>query len=337
MATAQSTGMERLRLAYEAGEKIVELLKKNITPSKILTKSAFYNAIAADMALGGSTNTVLHLKALAEELRIELPLELFDEISRKTPHLCNMAPAGPYKIVDLHNAGGIPAVLKTLENSLDTNVITASGKTIEENIQNAKVYDEEVIRPLSNPIHKEGGIAIMKGNIAPNTGVAKLAAIDPSMWEFTGTAKCFDQEESALEAIHAGKIKNGDIIVIRYEGPKGGPGMREMLAATSAVVGYGLNKVAILTDGRFSGASRGPCIGHISPEAADGGPIALIKDGDNISINVPERRLDLNISDLEIERRKSQWKPRPLKVSKGLLVRYAKLVTGADKGAVMKV
>ncbi|MFH2112246.1 MAG: dihydroxy-acid dehydratase [Candidatus Bathyarchaeota archaeon] len=337
MATTPAMGMERMRLAYEAGLKVMELLKKGITPRKIMSEAAFRNAITVDMALGGSTNTVLHLKAVAEECSLDLPLELFDEIGKKTPHLCNMAPAGPLKIVDLHAAGGIPGVMKTLEGRLDTGVATATGKSLKENLKGVKVYDRMIIRPLDNPVHETGGIAIMKGNLAPNYGVAKMAAIDPAMWVFMGTARCFDDEADALEAIHGGRVKNGDILIIRYEGPKGGPGMREMLAATSAIVGYGLDRVAILTDGRFSGASRGPCIGHISPEAAVGGPIALVEDGDRISINVPERRLHLEVSDEELKLRKAKWKPRAPKVTKGYLARYAKLVTSADRGAVLKI
>jgi dihydroxy-acid dehydratase len=337
MATASSTGMERAKLAKEAGVKIMELLKKKITPRQIMTKAAFKNAIIADMALGGSTNTVLHLKAIAEECNIDLPLDLFDEISKKVPHLCNMAPAGPYKIVDLHGAGGIPAVLKRLEDKLDVNVITTTGKTLKENIKNVMIYDDEIIRPYSNPIHETGGIAIMRGNLAPDGGVTKMAAIDPSMWNFTGNAKCYDTEQEALKAIHGGQIKNGDIIVIRYEGPKGGPGMREMLAATSAVVGYGLDKVALLTDGRFSGASRGPCIGHISPEAASGGPIALVEDGDKIKIDIPNRSLVLLVSEKELSNRRSKWTAPSPKVTEGYLARYAKLVTSADRGAILEI
>jgi dihydroxy-acid dehydratase len=337
MATANATGMERAKLAKEAGEKIMELLEKGITPRMILTEAAFNNAIAADMALGGSTNTVLHLKAIAEECGIDLPLDLFDEISKKTPHLCNMAPAGPLKITDLHEAGGIPGVLKRLGDKLDTSVLTTSGKTLKENLEGVLIHDDQVIRTFENPIHETGGIAIMRGNISPGGGVAKLAAIDPSMWEFTATAKCFDTEEESLKAIHGGEIVNGDIVIIRYEGPKGGPGMREMLAATSAVMGYGLDKVALLTDGRFSGASRGPCIGHISPEAAVGGPIALIQDGDKLTIDVPNRKLHLDISDEEMAKRKAAWKPRPPKVTTGYLSRYAKLVTSADKGAILEI
>jgi dihydroxy-acid dehydratase len=337
MATVTSTGMERMRLAYEGGAKVMELLRKGITPRKIMSEAAFRNAITVDMALGGSTNTVLHLKAIAEECSLDLSLELFDEISKGTPHLCNMAPAGPYKIVDLNAAGGIPGVMKTLEGKLDTSVLTATGRTLKDNLKGVKIYDREIIRPLDNPVHETGGIAIMKGNLAPDCGVAKMAAIDPAMWVFTGTARCFDDEAYALEAIHGGRVKNGDILVIRYEGPKGGPGMREMLAATSALVGYGLTGVALLTDGRFSGASKGPCIGHVSPEAASGGPIALVEDGDKISINVPERRLHLEVSDEEMKRRRAKWKPKEPKVTKGYLARYAKLVTSADKGAILKI
>ena len=337
MASLPPNGMERMRLAYESGEKIMTLLKMGLTPRKIMTPQAFRNAITVDMALGGSTNTVLHLKAIADEAGIELDLDLFDEIGRQTPHLCNMAPAGPNKMSDLHRAGGIPGVMKTLEEKLDGRVLTASGEPLAKNLEHVGVYDREIIHSLEDPVHETGGIAIMRGNIAPDGAVTKMAAIDPAMWVFTGTAKCFDREEDALTAIHGGEIENGDIIIIRYEGPKGGPGMREMLAATSAVVGYGLDRVALLTDGRFSGASRGPCIGHISPEAAAGGPIAHIKDGDKVSINVPERTLALEISDEEMSKRKKAWSPRPPNVNSGYLVRYSKLVTSADKGAVLRV
>jgi dihydroxy-acid dehydratase len=336
MATAESTGEYRKKLAYNAGQKVIDLLKKNLSPSKIMTEKAFRNAITIDMALGGSTNTVLHLKAIAEERGIELPLDLFDEISRETPHLVNMAPAGRYIIEDLHKAGGIPGVMKTLSNRLDTGLITVSGSTIEEILRDVKVNDREIIRPLNNPVHKTGGMAILHGNLAPNGAVAKMSAIDSSMWEFKGEAKCFEREEDAIESIHAGDITNGDVVVIRYEGPKGGPGMREMLASTSAVVGYGLNRVYLLTDGRFSGASRGPCIGHISPEAAAGGPIALVKNGDTIIVNIQERRLTLELDNDEMEKRKQKWKPLEPKAKSGYLSRYAKLVTSADEGAVLE-
>jgi dihydroxy-acid dehydratase len=338
MATAESMGSERQRLATEAGAKVMELLEKGITPSKIMTEAAFRNAIAVDMALGGSTNTVLHLKAIASELGYDLPLTLFDEISKKTPHLCNMAPAGPNKIQDLHHAGGIHGVMSRLQKQLDLNVMTATGKTLKENLKEAKITNEEVIRPLSNPVHEQGGIAILKGNLAPDCAVAKMAAISPKMWKFEGTARVFEHEEPAVKAIYGGEIKPGDILVIRYEGPKGGPGMREMLVATSAIVGIGMGEqVALITDGRFSGASRGPCIGHISPEAAAGGPIALIEDGDKIAIDIPNRKLELKVSDKELAKRKTKWTPPEPTVKKGYLVRYAALVTSADKGAVLKI
>ena len=336
MATAESMGEQREKLAYEAGRKIIELLEKDLKPSDIMTEKAFKNAVTVDMALGGSTNTVLHLKAVAEERGIDLPLDLFDEISKKTPHLVNMAPAGRIIIEELHNAGGIPGVMKTLEERLDTSLITATGKTIKENLADKKVFDREIIRPLDNPMHETGGMAILKGNLAPNQAVAKMAAIDPKMWVFTGTAKTFEREEDAIEAIHGGKVENGDVLVIRYEGPKGGPGMREMLASTSAVVGYGLDRVYLLTDGRFSGASRGPCIGHISPEAAVGGPIALVEDGDKISVNIPERSLTLDVPEDVLAKRRENWKPRPPNVTTGYLARYAKQVTSADRGAVLE-
>jgi dihydroxy-acid dehydratase len=337
MATTESTGMERTRLAAEAGSRVMELLAKEITPSKIMTKAAFRNAITVDMALGGSTNAVLHLKAIASELGYDLPLSLFDEISKKTSHLCSMAPAGPYKIKDLHRAGGIPGVMTRVKKQLDLNVITATGKTLRENLENVTISNDEVIRPMNNPVHEQGGIAILRGNLAPDGAVAKMAAISPKMWTFTGTARVFEQEEPAVKAIYGGEIKPGDILVIRYEGPKGGPGMREMLVATSAIVGIGLGeKVALITDGRFSGASRGPCIGHISPEAAAGGPIALIEDGDKITINIPERRIELKVPQKELDKRKERWFPPESKVKKGYLVRYAALVTSADKGAVLK-
>jgi dihydroxy-acid dehydratase len=336
MATAESMGEEREILAYESGKQIIELLRKDLKPSKIMTEAAFRNAMTVDMALGGSTNTVLHLKAVAEERGIDLPLDLFDEISSMTPHLVNMAPAGRIIIEELHNAGGVPGVMKTLESRLDTSVITVTGKTLKENLKGKEVNDREIIRSLDNPVHKTGGMAILKGNLAPNRAVAKMAAIDPKMWVFTGTAMVFEREEDAIEAIHGGKVQNGDVLVIRYGGPKGGPGMREMLASTSAIVGSGLDKVYLLTDGRFSGASRGPCIGHISPEAAEGGPIALVENGDKISVNIPDRSLTLDVPESVLDARRKKWKPKPPNVTRGYLARYAKLVTSADRGAILK-
>jgi dihydroxy-acid dehydratase len=336
MATAPSTGALRMRLAYETGQQIMKLLREGITPSGIMTESAFENAIAVDMALGGSTNTVLHLPAIAHEFGMELDLELFDEISRKTPHLCNMAPAGPNKINDLHDAGGIPAVMAELGDRIDPKVLTVSAEPLETRLAYAKVVNSEVIRPVSDPVHAEGGIAILRGSLAPDACVAKVAAMSPKMMVFEGSAKVYDREEDAVEAIHRGDVEAGDVVVIRYEGPRGGPGMREMLTATSAVVGYGLEEsVAILTDGRFSGATRGPCIGHISPEASSGGPIGLVVDGDRISINVPERRIELDVSEDELVRRREAWEPPEPRVKKGYLARYASMVSSADKGAVL--
>jgi len=337
MATAPSTGSERARLATEAGRKVMTLLRKGITPSKIMSKQALRNSITTDMALGGSTNTVLHLMAVAQELGYDLDLDLFDEIGRRTPHICNMASAGPWKIVDFHRAGGIPAVMRRLGGLIDTSVITATGVSLGENIADARISDDEVIRPLTDPVHREGGIAILRGSLAPDGAVAKIAAISPKMWRFRGTARVFDREEEAVEAIQGGSIKAGDVLVIRYEGPRGGPGMREMLVATSAVVGRGLGEeVALITDGRFSGASRGPCIGHISPEAAAGGPIALVEEGDEISIDIPSRRIDLRVPGEEMENRRERWKSPEPKVTKGYLARYAALVTSADRGAVLR-
>ena len=336
MATAPPTGAQRMRLAYESGRQIMGLLREGITPSSIMTESAFRNAITVDMALGGSTNTVLHLAAIAHELGMKLDLDLFDEMSRRTPHICNMAPAGPYKINDLHDAGGIPAVMGELGDRLDSRVLTVSAEPLENRLAYANVVDSEVIRPASDPVHPEGGIAILRGSLAPDACVAKVAAMSPRMMVFEGAASVFDREEDAVEAIHRGEVGAGDAVVIRYEGPRGGPGMREMLTATSAIVGYGLEEsVALLTDGRFSGATRGPCIGHISPEASAGGPIGLVEEGDRIVINVPRRRIDLDVSEDELARRRKAWKPLEPRVKRGYLARYASMVSSADKGAVL--
>jgi dihydroxy-acid dehydratase len=325
-----------MRLAYESGRRIMGLLNEGVKPSDILTEAAFKNAIAVDMAMGGSTNTVLHLTAIAHEAGIGLDLDLFDEISRGTPHLCNMAPAGPNKICDLHDAGGIPAVIKELGERIDGSTLTIQGP-LSERLAKAKTIDSSVIHSVADPVHPEGGIAILKGSLAPDASVAKVVAMSPKMMEFEGTAKVYDREEDAVEAIHRGDVGPGNVVVIRYEGPKGGPGMREMLVATSTIVGYGLEEsVALLTDGRFSGATAGPCIGHISPEASAGGPIGLIEDGDRIIINVPERKIDLDVSSEEMEARKKSWKPLDSRVKKGYLARYAKLVSSADKGAILE-
>ena len=337
MATAPSTGAQRLRLAAETGRQIMRLLEAGVTPSRIMTEEAFRNAITVDMALGGSTNTVLHLTAVAHELQLSLDLDLFDEISRRTSHLCNMAPAGPFKIKDLHSAGGIPAVQRELGELIDGSCLTVSGTTLSEAIKGAMITSRDVIRPVSDPIHREGGIAVLRGSLAPDGCVAKVAAISPKMWSFVGEARVFDCEEDAVQAIHGGEIREGDAAVIRYEGPKGGPGMREMLTATSAIMGHGLGEmVALITDGRFSGATRGPCIGHVSPEASEGGPIALVEDGNRIILNIQDRVLDIELTEEELERRRAAWKPPKQRVKRGYLARYARLVTSADKGAILK-
>ncbi len=337
MGTTPATDSAKLRLATEIGRNVVGLLKKGISPSKIMTKKAFENAIAVDMALGGSTNTILHLKAIAHELDIELDLDLFDKIGRKTPHLCHMSPAGDYKIVDLHHAGGIPGLMKNLKDILHKDCPTVSGQTIGDIIADAKVYNEEVIRPANNPRHPEGGLAILWGSLAPRGGVVKASAVLPEMWKFKGPAKVFDSEKEVVEELKEEKINKGDFIIIRYEGPKGGPGMREMLTATSMAVALGLgSSIALATDGRFSGATRGPCIGHVSPEAMEGGPMAIVENGDMISLDIKARKLDLELSDSEIESRLKKWKPIELKVERGYLYRYSKLVESADRGAVFR-
>jgi dihydroxy-acid dehydratase len=314
----------------------VELVKKNITPKKILTPKAFENAILMDMALGGSTNTVLHIPAIAHEAGVELSLETFDKISKKTPHICNMLPGGSHYMEDLHFAGGIPAVMKRFKSEIN-NVMTVSGKKVHAIAGHSEIMDSDVIRPLKKAHHKEGGIAVLRGNIAPDGAVVKQTAVSSKMMKFKGTARVFHSEEDSMKAILAGKIKAGDIVVIRYEGPKGGPGMREMLSPTAAISGMGLgDSVALITDGRFSGGTRGPCIGHISPEAMEGGPIAVIKDGDVISIDITKRKLDLLVSSKEIEKRLKTHKPIKPKIRKGWLARYASLVTSASTGAVMK-
>ena len=338
MGTSPAPTSEKKWLALKSGKAIIELLRKNITPSKIMTKEAFENAIMVDMALGGSTNTILHLQAISHELGIELNLDLFDKIGRKIPHLCSMAPAGPYTVAELHQAGGIPGVMKRISSYLHLDQYTVSGKTIKEIISEAEIYDEDVIRPTDNPVHREGGIAILRGSLAPRGAVVKTAAISPKMYKFKGIAKVYNSEEDSIKALLSGKIEKGNVIIIRYEGPKGGPGMREMLSATSVVWGLGLAEdVALITDGRFSGATRGPCIGHVSPEAMEGGPISIVEDGDGISIDIPARKLDLEISEEVIKKRLATWKPPKPKVSKGVLLRYSKLVESADKGAVYKV
>ena len=334
-ATALAVSAKKKRIAFESGRRIVELIKKNITPRKIMTRKAFENAIMVDLALGGSTNTVLHIPAIANDAGIDLLLEVFDELSRKIPHICDMLPAGRHYLEDLDYAGGIPAVLKRLREKIYDN-ITVSGKSIFAIADSAQIQDEDVIRPLKKAYHKEGGIAILRGNLAPDGAVVKQSAVSQGMMQFEGVAKVFESEEDAMKTILAGDIRSGDVVVIRYEGPKGGPGMREMLSPTATISGMGLSEsVALITDGRFSGGTRGPCIGHISPEAMEGGPIAIIKNGDRIRINIPKRKIDLILSDEEMKMRLSTWRPPAPKIKKGYLSRYAKMVSSAGKGAIM--
>lgn len=328
----------RIELAKHAGMQVMELVKKNIRPRDIMTAAAIKNALTADMALGCSTNSMLHLPAIANECGVEFNLDMANEISEKTPNLCHLAPAGRTYMEDLNEAGGVYAVLKELTklNLLDTSVMTCTGKTLGENIESAVNKDTEIIRTVENPYSKTGGIAVLRGNIAPDGCVVKRSAVAPEMLVHEGPAKVFESEEEAIAAIYAGKIEKGDVVVIRYEGPAGGPGMREMLSPTSAIAGMGLDKdVALITDGRFSGATRGASIGHISPEAVSGGIIAYVKDGDIISINIPEYSIELKVSDEEIEERKKTMEIKRKTDIGGALARYANQVSSADKGAVI--
>mgnify|MGYP001087713457 FL=1 len=330
---------ERIKLAKHAGMKVMELLEKNIRPLDIMTEKAFMNALTVDMALGCSTNTMLHLPAIAKEAGVKLNLDIANEISAKTPNLCHLAPAGHTYMEDLNEAGGVYAVMNELTklNLLNTDLITATGKTVAENIEGCEIKDTDIIRPITNPYSTTGGIAVLKGNLAPDGCVVKRSAVAPEMLQHKGNARVFDCEEDAIEAIHAGNIKPGDVVVIRYEGPKGGPGMREMLNPTSAIMGSGLGHcVALITDGRFLGATRGAAIGHISPEAAVGGPIALVEEGDTIEIDINANTINLLISDEEFAKRKAEWKPRQPKITTGYLARYAKLVTSGAQGAVLE-
>ena len=330
----------RIRLAKMAGYAIMDMIEKNIRPRNIMTEAAFRNALTVDMALGCSTNTMLHLPAIAHECGIELKVENANEISAKTPNLCHLAPAGYAYMEDLNEAGGVYAVMKELskKNLLDLSGITVTGKTMEENIAHARNKDEEIIRPIDKPFMPIGGIAVLKGNLAPDTGVVKRSAVAPEMMVHEGPARVFDCEEDAIAAIKGGKINPGDVVVIRYEGPKGGPGMREMLNPTPAIVGMGLGStVALITDGRFSGASRGAAIGHVSPEAAVGGPIALIEEGDIISIDIPNYSLNVKLSDEELEKRRKAWKPKKRTDLDGYLVRYRALVTSGNRGAILEL
>ncbi len=330
---------ERIRLAKHAGMKIMELLEKNIRPRDIMNTKAFMNALVVDMALGCSTNTMLHIPAIAHEAGVELNLDLANELSAKTPNLCHLAPAGHTYMEDLNEAGGVYAVMNELDKKglLYTDLITATGKTVKENIAGSRNLDHEVIRPIENPYSENGGIAVLKGNLAPDGSVVKRSAVLPEMMEHKGPARVFDCEEDAIAAIKAGKIVSGDVVVIRYEGPKGGPGMREMLNPTSAIAGMGLDStVALITDGRFSGASRGASIGHVSPEAAVGGPIAFVQEGDLIQINIPNNSIDVLVSEEEMQNRKLKWQPRDPQITTGYLARYHSMVTSGANGAILK-
>lgn len=331
---------ERIRLAKHAGMQVMEMYRKNIRPRDIMTKEAILNALTVDMALGCSTNSMLHLPAIAHEIGMDFDISFANEISAKTPNLCHLAPAGPTYIEDLNEAGGVYAVMNELNKKglLHTECMTVTGKTVGENIKDCVNLNPEVIRPIDNPYSQTGGLAVLKGNLVPDGGVVKRSAVVEEMMVHEGPARVFDCEEDAIAAIKGGKIVEGDVVVIRYEGPKGGPGMREMLNPTSAIAGMGLgSSVALITDGRFSGASRGASIGHVSPEAAVGGPIALVEEGDIISINIPELKLEIKVSDEEMQARKAKWQPREPKVTTGYLARYAAMVTSGNRGAILEV
>jgi dihydroxy-acid dehydratase len=337
--TIPAVSAARYRLAKQAGMQILELIRLNLLPRQIASLTAFQNAMAVDMALGCSTNTVLHIPAMAHEAGLNLPLDLFNAISEKTPHICSLSPGGKHHVEDLNRAGGVPAVLNLLLQAglIAGEAVTVTGKTMAENLVNVRVLDETVIHGLDNPYHVKGGIAILKGNLAPQGAVVKQSAVDPKMMVREGRARVFNSEEEASAAIMGGDIKPGDVIVIRYEGPKGGPGMREMLSPTAAIAGMGLDKdVALLTDGRFSGGTRGAAIGHISPEAAAGGPIALVKEGDVIAIDIPKKSLTLKVDDTELAERRQQWTPPEPKVKHGYAYRYSRLVTSGSQGAVFE-
>ncbi len=335
-ATAVAVSAEKRRIAFESGRKIVELIEKDITPRKIMTRQAFENAIRVDMALGGSTNTVLHIPAIAHEAGINLPLNIFDELSRSTPHIADMLPGGKHYMEDLHYSGGIPAVLNRLEKLLHDEH-TVSGNSTLKTAKAASVVNEEIIRPLERAHHLQGGIAVLRGNLAPDGAVVKQSAVSQPMMVFEGAAKVFDSEETAMKAIMAREIVSGDVVIIRYEGPRGGPGMREMLSPTAAIAGMGLSEsVALITDGRFSGGTRGPCIGHVSPEAMAGGPVGLVKDGDRILIDIPQRKLELLVPPEEISRRQAHWQAPEPKIKKGYLARYGRMVQSANTGAILE-
>jgi dihydroxy-acid dehydratase len=325
-------------IARESGERIVAMIEEDLKPSQIMTQEAFHNAIVADLALGGSSNTTLHIPAIAHELReqgVEVTLDLFDDLSRKVPHITAISPSGQHTMLDLHQAGGIPAVLKVLESRIKVDALTCTGEVLKDNLKDAQVLDHNVIRPLDQPYHEEGGIAILKGSLAPEGSVVKQGAVDPEMLQHQGPAKVFNSEEECVKAIFQGLVEEGDVVVIRYEGPQGGPGMREMLNPTSAISGLEIKRVALITDGRFSGGTRGPCIGHVSPEAQASGPIAAVEDGDLIRIDMPRREIELMVSPEEIEQRLKSV-VHPQKKVKGWLARYRKMATSANEGAILR-
>lgn len=337
--TIPAVAAARYRLAKKAGMQIMELIAGNITPRQIATQEAFENAIAIDMALGCSTNTVLHVPAIAREAKIDLDLDLFNQVSARIPHLCSLSPAGPHRLEDLDAAGGVQAVLARLDEAdlIHPSALSVTGKTVGENLQGIQVRDPQVIRTLGDAYHDEGGIAILFGNLAPEGAVVKQSAVAPEMAVNEGTARVFDSEEAAVDAIMSQQIRKGDVVVVRYEGPKGGPGMREMLTPTSAIAGMGLDKeVALITDGRFSGGTKGAAIGHISPEAADGGAIGLVEEGDRIAIDIPAKNLTLKVTDEELEERRQRWQPPEPRIKEGYLYRYSKLVSSGAKGAVLR-
>ncbi|MGA1839172.1 MAG: dihydroxy-acid dehydratase [bacterium] len=335
-ATALAVSAQKKRIAFESGKRIIELVKLDANARKFLTREAFENAVRMDMTLGGSTNTALHLPAIAAEAGVEITLDLFDSISHDTPHITNLRPGGDYFMEDLDAAGGIPAVQKRIKEKLhDTQTVT--GLTTHQIAEQAQIFDEDIIRPLNRAYHVEGGMAVLKGNLAPEGSIVKQSAVKPDMMVFEGRARCFDAEEEAMKAIMGGNIQPGEVVIIRYEGPKGGPGMREMLSPTAAIQGMGLaDSVALITDGRFSGGTRGPCIGHVSPEAMEGGPIALVRNGDPIRIDIPGRKLDFLISNEEMDQRKEGWKAPSPKIKSGYLARYSRLVTSASTGAIFQ-
>jgi dihydroxy-acid dehydratase len=339
--TAHAVDAKKTRIAKQSGMKILELVKKGITPGKIVTQGSLDNAIRIDMAIGGSTNTALHLPAIAAEFGMDLPLSRFDELSKETPHLINLRPGGNRYLIDFERAGGVPAIQQRLKDALDMDTLTVTGKSLKENLMDYIIINpranKEIIATIDSPVHSEGGIAVLRGSLAPQGSVIKQTAVSQKMQRFSGKARVFDSEELSMKAIMDNKIKAGDCIIIRYEGPKGGPGMREMLSPTAAIAGMGLmESVAVVTDGRFSGGTRGPCICHVSPEAAEGGPIAFVQDGDIIEIDIPARLLNLKVSKEKIDRRRKAWKAPAPKATKGYLARYQMYVSSADKGAIFK-